>query len=393
MTTQSLKEPVLTTKGDRENIVIIAPDEAQRVRLASILGKMYDLTICQTTQQIHDKMKRNTFSCAILGSQIDEDIATVVQAVQDASGAVQMPIILMVNTTNYTKLYQDMPGIDEYFTINTPAVVIRKRVAAQAALKQMRDERQATIDNLNTINHVKNHFLRIASHDLKGPVSNIRSALFVLQDYIDGSEESQALTNSIEDILNTMTDTIDRFLDVAMLNSGQLAVEAECLEVGDLLHEAVDQYTMSAAAKNIHINLEERACCIYADATLTRQIIGNLVSNAIKYSPKNSNVTLRVTQRDNMIRISVIDEGSGIVKEEREKLFKQFGQGSNQPTGGESSTGLGLWIAKELIMLQNGNIGVETTTKGGSEFWFELPYCKPKRTQLPVTEPLVSSVV
>ncbi|MEP7290138.1 MAG: ATP-binding protein, partial [Chloroflexota bacterium] len=112
---------------------------------------------------------------------------------------------------------------------------------------------------------------------------------------------------------------------------------------------------------------------VMADQRLLRQVVGNLVSNAIKFSPPGTQTCLWADVVNDRVRIYVADGGPGIPPEERGKLFTMFSKLSTRPTGGETSTGLGLWIVKELIQLQGGRVGIDQPADGGSAFWVELP--------------------
>jgi signal transduction histidine kinase len=110
-----------------------------------------------------------------------------------------------------------------------------------------------------------------------------------------------------------------------------------------------------------------------ADPRRLGQAVSNLLSNAIKYSPPGSEVTLSAAPQGSRVRLSVQDEGPGIPAAERSRLFRPFGKTSVRPTGGESSTGLGLWIVRQLVTLQDGCAGTEFPPDGGAIFWLELP--------------------
>ena len=112
---------------------------------------------------------------------------------------------------------------------------------------------------------------------------------------------------------------------------------------------------------------------IVADERLLRQVLGNLVSNAIKFSPPGTETSVWTEPNGDFVRICVADGGPGIPPEERRNLFQMFSKLSTRPTAGESSTGLGLWIVKELMQLQKGRVGFDQPETGGSLFWVELP--------------------
>src|SRR5690606_34073770 len=122
--------------------------------------------------------------------------------------------------------------------------------------------------------------------------------------------------------------------------------------VEDALWDVIIQFNISAQKKNIVLKLDEVAGHVRADSRRWVQALGNLVSNAIKYSPRDTVVKLSTQRKDDVIRILIQDQGPGIPEEERERLFSEFGKLSTTPTEGEGRTGLGLWIVKQLVTLQ-----------------------------------------
>jgi signal transduction histidine kinase len=112
---------------------------------------------------------------------------------------------------------------------------------------------------------------------------------------------------------------------------------------------------------------------VMADPVHLRQVVDNLVSNAVKYSPPGSTVTVSVEQQNSGWRVNVQDEGPGITAADREHLFKDFARLSAKPTGGEKSTGLGLAISRRAVEAHGGQIGVDSEPGHGANFWFTLP--------------------
>ncbi|MCB0120579.1 MAG: HAMP domain-containing histidine kinase, partial [Anaerolineales bacterium] len=170
-----------------------------------------------------------------------------------------------------------------------------------------------------------------------------------------------------------MNDLIMDFLESSSLENGKTQLDLEAITMEDAIWEAIFRHGPSANAKNITLLMGETKGVALADSKRLAQIMTNLVSNAIKYSPHNRFVTIASSVKENYVHVSVSDEGAGIPEDERSMLFEAFGRTSIQPTDGESSTGLGLWIVKELVTLHGGRLGYEAPASGGSIFWFELP--------------------
>lgn len=264
-------------------------------------------------------------------------------------------------------------GANDYITKPVDTPVIRARVAGQIRLKQQMDQQKAEIAHLQNEQEMKTRFFRIASHDLKGPLTNIKIAQFQLRSLVGDNPAAADALDAIETTVESMQEVVDEFLDTAALQQGALKMNLENLPVEDLLWDVVTQYSMAAQRKEIALIVGEAGGVVRADLGMVRQILGNLVSNAIKYSPLGASVTLSSHSNGEKVRINVTDEGPGIAAEERELLFQAFSKLSARPTGGESSTGLGLWITHQLATVHGGSVGVDSAPGGGSVFWVELP--------------------
>lgn len=135
----------------------------------------------------------------------------------------------------------------------------------------------------------------------------------------------------------------------------------------------VGQYVSIAEQKGITLQAISSGALVVADEYRLVQILNNMVSNAIKYSPPNTITTLYTDLRDDDYFVCVRDQGPGIPTHEQESLFEPFQRGSNNPTADETSSGLGLWIVREMAEQQKGVVGVECPAEGGSVFWVRLP--------------------
>ncbi|HEX2622788.1 MAG TPA: HAMP domain-containing sensor histidine kinase, partial [Phototrophicaceae bacterium] len=185
--------------------------------------------------------------------------------------------------------------------------------------------------------------------------------------------DGMVLLEALETSTTTMTTVIEDFIDTAALQTGNLNLKLEEITLDPIVKSLLVQYTAHAARKNITLQIDQITGCVRADMARFQQALGNLVSNAIKYSPVNTTVKLWMEDFGAIRRICVTDQGPGIPVQEQERLFTQFGKLTPRPTDGESSTGLGLWIVKHLITLQEGHVGVETSPGSGSTFWIEMP--------------------
>ena len=182
-----------------------------------------------------------------------------------------------------------------------------------------------------------------------------------------------------------MLGLVQDLLDTAALEAGRLELRRSPTDLSALVAAAVEEHRSLAGAKRIALTLtvsEYGTTIVDGDAARLRQVAANLISNAIKYSPDGTTVQVSLAREPagDRVALRVADEGRGIAPAEAAALFAPFQRLSGQPTGGESSHGLGLWIAHEIVRLHGGELRYEARAGGGSLFVATLP-------ALPVVRP------
>ncbi len=258
----------------------------------------------------------------------------------------------------------------------------------------MNDQLQHQNNQLHTLNEEKNEFLGIAAHDLKNPLTGLRGMLEILDtdDDLPRDYRNKMLTvmrHSVE----RMFEIVSKFLDVNAIEQGMIIPNSESFVLMPLAQSVVGNYALPAADKHIRINVggDENAEC-YADKHLVLQVLDNLISNAVKYSPFGATVRVQVQthlseefllhslfENDGETHqrytfLVVKDEGPGITEADHDKLFRKFARLSAKPTGGEHSTGLGLSIAKRLMDAMKGHIWCASSELSkGATFVVALP--------------------
>ncbi|MCS6808748.1 MAG: HAMP domain-containing sensor histidine kinase [Bacteroidota bacterium] len=245
-------------------------------------------------------------------------------------------------------------------------------------LLESQHERLITVNqNLVELNKEKNEFLGIVAHDLKNPLASILLGIEMLQRYGDRMTADQR-DKKYRDIIATtrrMQAIITNLLDVNALDTGKIKLTPTPFNLVYTVRAVVDDYRDRAKEKGIllHYEAESKDILIIADNHATVQILDNLVSNAIKYSPFNKNVWIGVKKSDNQALCFVKDEGPGLSEEDKKKLFGKYARLSAKPTGGEHSTGLGLSIVKKLAEAMNGSVWCESELGKGATFFLVLP--------------------
>lgn len=273
-----------------------------------------------------------------------------------------------INTYQQTHIHSFM-RIAEQLSV----IVEKGRLVSELA------EQKAAIEDINSelvrLSDLKNQFLGVAAHDLRNPIAYIQMAtdFMLIEEGIPQDNRVQMLQD-ISDQAEHMLVLLNELLDVTQIESGRLDLKYSEIDVDTFLQDAVNRHARMAAPKGTAITLLDVTPGVArADADRLRQVIDNLISNAVKYAPAGSTVHVKAEQMSGVWRFSVADEGPGIKPEERNKLFQDFARLSARPTGGESSTGLGLAITRRIITAHGGEIGVNSEPGHGATFWFTLP--------------------
>ncbi len=255
------------------------------------------------------------------------------------------------------------------------SVILEKgRLVSELTAQKQRIEAQN--QELRHLDDLKNTFLGIAAHDLRGPIGNIKMIADLLADgnAMVSAAEGTSLVNDIGRQANYMLQLLNDLLDITRIESGKLELNLESINMVDFLAETVKRQSTLASVKNMTITLKPApAGLLRADPIRLRQVFDNLLSNAIKYSPLGSNIEVSVTCVASGRRFAVKDRGPGITKKDRTRLFQHFARLSAKPTGGEKSVGLGLAITRRIVEAHGGHIDVDSEPGQGATFWFVLP--------------------
>ncbi len=221
-------------------------------------------------------------------------------------------------------------------------------------------------------------FLSIASHDMRNPLSCIRgiSDLFEEIYAAEMTEDGREMIHTISTTSDLLLNLLNDILDMTAIDSGELQLRKSSENLIEIIQSVASINKPAAERKDIkleftHSGVEDR---VYIDGLKIRQVIENLTTNAIKFSPRETVLKLSARMEGNQFFFQVKDQGPGIPEKERHLLFTEFGKTSVQPTGGESSTGLGLAISERVVKAHQGHIWVDCPADGGSEFNFSLDF-------------------
>ncbi len=228
------------------------------------------------------------------------------------------------------------------------------------------------------VEEIKSDFVAAVSHGLRTPLTSIYGFAETLlrQDVLFGEEERRTFLGYIASESERLTEIVDQLLNVARLDAGDLQVDLGRIDVGSVVSEVVETVEESGTTNGhrFELDLPSEPLAAEADRDKLRQVFNILVDNALKYSPRGGTVTVGARLREGTVEVRVGDEGIGIPQGEHDRIFRKFYRAESVGRdGGGGGTGLGLFIAKELVNAMGGRIWVDSTEGAGASFAFELP--------------------
>jgi signal transduction histidine kinase len=221
---------------------------------------------------------------------------------------------------------------------------------------------------------LKNDFIGMVSHELKTPLTTLKAYVQVLNKKAEGSDDEfqTGALQKVEQQINKMSTMINGFLNVARLESGQIYLDISSFNVTEVLEETVAEYRLLHPAAEITIKATTDTP-VKGDRNKISQVISNLVSNAIKYSPREKVVELSAEIDDKCLQVTIRDKGLGIDAVDQNRVFERFYRAKNPHTLHISGFGIGLYLSAEIINRHKGKIWVESNKDEGSTFYFKLP--------------------
>lgn len=230
---------------------------------------------------------------------------------------------------------------------------------------------------LKKLNDLKNHFLNAAAHDLRNPMGNIiRLSDFLLEELKHKLNKQQLqFLSLIKSLSNFGLDLLNDLLDMARIESGKLVLNKKRINLIDLIKQIIKLNQFASDKKNISIKLDifEKIEEVEVDENGFKQVMDNLLNNAIKFSPQESTITVGMLADKENVTIFVKDQGAGISDEQMKKLFIPFSKVNDNEPSGVKGTGLGLAIVEKIVTAHNGKIWVKSNRHEGTTIYFSIP--------------------
>ena len=211
------------------------------------------------------------------------------------------------------------------------------------------------------------------AHEIKTPLTAIQGSSEIISDQLVPDEQRSEIAGMIHRESKRLTQLVHTFLDVERMAAGSLALETQPVDLAILCEEVLERARLYGARKSITINAAVPHLVVQADGDLLSFALYNLLTNAVKYSPKRSTVSLTAEDKGNEIAVSVADEGYGIAPIEQKKIFDRFYRVRRGQADNEEGTGIGLAMVKEIVSQHGGRIELDSREGAGSRFTIVLP--------------------
>ena len=242
------------------------------------------------------------------------------------------------------------------------------------SLMEWSDNKASEIDKLKEMERYRKEFLGNVSHELKTPIFNIQGyILTLLEGGLEDSSINRLYLERSEKSINRMIHIVEDLESIARLESGELQLNFELFDMLRLVEEVFEMEEQAADKAKIRLEAEKKQAWVYADRKHIVEVMDNLVANSIKYGRKNGSTTVTFTEREDLWRISVADNGIGIDEKDRKRIFERFYRCDKSRSREQGGTGLGLAIVKHIVEAHGQTVSVHSVRGQGSTFTFSLP--------------------
>jgi len=279
--------------------------------------------------------------------------------------------------------YINNDKITKYFQFSTRELIFNDEnmimiiIDDITALKITELKLQEQNEKLVLLNKQLNNMMSVVAHDLRNPIGAIRAFADHLKFSIDQLSEEKII--EIFDIMFESSTNclimLDDMLDYSSFEAGKIEFNFEMCNYSEILKQNIRINSVLAKKKKIKIEKKFKSdvSIISIDCQRIKQVLDNLISNAIKFSSENTCITINVSLEDGFLKTEIIDQGPGIPEAEINELFRPFKRASVKTTAGERSTGLGLAIVRKIVEQHKGKVGLKSELGKGSNFYFLLP--------------------
>lgn len=381
----------------QKGILIVDDEKEIRQLLSQALTQMggYRVEVAENGEEALAKVEKNNFDLVLTDMRMPK--MDGLQLVNELSK--RHPEIATVVMSGHGSIDAALEavrrGASDFLSkpFNLPEIIVRLNKAMEEKqrlnhLSKLVNHLEESIAELRKLDQIKSEFVAVASHELRTPLTAIKNAVQLLLTEKTGTlnEHQKKFLTMAEKNINRLINILNDLLNLSRIEAGKMVLKLEELYLQNILELIYYSFQPQAEEKSIQLKLDlpPQPIMVYGDKEKVEQILSNLMSNALKFTPENGEIIISAkpfADEEGMVAISVKDTGIGIPPDHLDKIFEKFYQVENSLQRSHGGTGLGLAISKGLVEAQKGKIFVESELGKGSTFTFTLPLAKGERRE------------
>ena len=284
-----------------------------------------------------------------------------------------------INRSKKMDLTRELRSLQEEITRLKRELVDKEWASRKTneGIKVLYKELEKKNKQLQKLDQLKSNFVATVSHELRTPLSITKEGVSLVLDEVTGkiNEKQRHILKMSKDNIDRLTGIINDLLDISKIEAGTIELKKVLVDFSNIVKDICIRWKLEFDKKRqeIRVSLPKNAVNIYVDHEKVIQILNNLISNAIKYTPQNGKISIELKDKKDQVEVIVADSGIGISEEDLPKVFGKFQQFGRIAGPGAKGTGLGLAITKELVEMHKGTIRLESELNKGSKFIFSIP--------------------
>lgn len=367
-------------KNNSDFLILIVDDIPKNIQLIGKIldNKGYQIVAVTKGDQVLNTAKKHKPDLILLDIMMPEksgyDVCRELKAEENLS---EIPVIFLTARSEEEDIIKGLKlGGADYVTKPFNSGELLARINTHLSLKQARDQIVKQQEELQDMSETKDKIYSIIAHDLKGALFGITGIGKILQYDLEDQKVNEEIKENIDLIYqsaHSANQILENLLVWTRLETDILDLNPTKFPLSDCIEECIELYKIQASKKQILIDFKPGNSTLYADQQMISTIFRNLISNAIKFSESGGRISIEVNSNDNVIKVSVKDEGLGMTEKVQQNIFNPGERPKREGTGNEKGTGLGLLLCKEFVEMHNGAINVKSQLGKGSEFNVELP--------------------
>lgn len=366
-------------------IVIIDddPDDVLLVKdyLSDIQMISLEITVCETYQKGWNEIVADQGDVYLIDQHLgaEKGVSLIARA---RDRGIQKPMILMTGNDSLEVDYeaQQAMATDYVFKGDLKPSILARAIRYSLVQWQALEHRERYLQEriarkqAEDLERRKSDFLKIASHELKTPITSTLSSMYLLREVLQRQKcaESQVYLDRMHRQLNHLTNMVEDLLDLSKIEMDQLTVRPEIINLSELVLTVV-QDLASTTKHDIKYEMPSEDIYIQADPARINQVLTNLIANAIQYSPIDREINIDVIAKEDAVEIIVVDHGVGISAKNLEQIFNKFFSSQGNIVNKDPGLGLGLYLSKHIVDLHKGSITASSQLGKGTTFIVQLP--------------------